>query len=272
MERLQGKLGVIYPTFEEYPNRRSADTLEIYVPQTEDFHYSVDDIMAYFSSHPVDNLLIINPDNPTGNYILFEEVLRLASWASERGVRLVVDESFVDFASEFPNNTLLKNDILDKYPDIIVVKSISKSFGVPGLRLGIMASADAGLISLIKKDVSIWNINSFAEFFMQIYTKHETDYIKAAGKFRTERERFHNELSQLPFLEIYDSQANYFLCRVMPPFTSHELAVLLLKEHNILIKDCSTKKVFGGKSYIRLAIRDRKDNERLVGALRKILK
>lgn len=272
MEKLRGKLGVIYPTFEEYPNRRSADSLEIYVPQTEDFHYSVDDVMSFFSIHPVDNLLIINPDNPSGNYIPYADVLRLAAWAYDRGIRLVVDESFVDFASEFPNNTLLKSDILDKYPNMIVVKSISKSFGVPGLRLGIMASADAGLISLIKNDVPIWNINSFAEFFMQIYTKHETDYIKAAGKFKTERERFHNELSQLPFLEVYDSQANYFLCRVLPPFTSHELAVLLLKEHNILIKDCSTKKVFGGKSYIRLAIRDRKDNERLVGALREILK
>lgn len=268
MENLKGRLGVIYPTFEEYPNRRSADNLEIYVPQTEDFHYTADDVMSYFSTHQVDNLLIINPDNPSGNYIPYDDVLRLASWASEKDIRLVIDESFVDFASEFPENTLLNNDILERYPDMIVVKSISKSFGVPGLRLGIMASADTELIAFIKKDVSIWNLNSFAEFFMQIYTKHEADYRKAAGKFMAERERFKALLDEIPFLKIFDSQSNYFLCEVLPPYTSHALAVSLLKNHNILIKDCSTKKVFDGRNYIRLAIRNMADNDMLVSALK----
>lgn len=268
MENLKGRLGVIYPTFEEYPNRRSADNLEIYVPQTEDFHYTADDVMSYFSTNQVDNLLIINPDNPSGNYLPYDDVLRLASWASEKGIRLVIDESFVDFASEFPDNTLLKNDILERYPDMIVVKSISKSFGVPGLRLGIMASADTELIAFIKKDVSIWNLNSFAEFFMQIYTKHEADYRKAAGKFMAERERFKALLDEIPFLKIFDSQSNYFLCEVLPPYTSHGLAVSLLKNHNILIKDCSTKKVFDGRNYIRLAIRNMADNDMLVSALK----
>ena len=272
MEKVEGRLGVIYPTFEEYPNRRSADSLEIFVPETEDFHYTADDVMEYFSKHKPETLLLINPDNPSGNYIPYEDVLRLASWCRSEGVRLVVDESFVDFSTEFPRNTLLRNDILEQFPDMIVVKSISKSYGVPGLRLGIMASADKELISFVKKDVSIWNLNSFAEFFMQIYTKYEGDYRKAALKFQKEREVFKKELMSVPFLRVFDSESNYFLCEVLPPYGSYGLAVRLLNEHNILIKDCSTKKVFGGKSYIRLAIRDRKDNERLVGALRKMLK
>ncbi|MBE6228582.1 MAG: aminotransferase class I/II-fold pyridoxal phosphate-dependent enzyme [Bacteroidales bacterium] len=272
MEKVEGRLGVIYPTFEEYPNRRSADSLEIFVPETEDFHYTADDVMEYFSKHKPETLLLINPDNPSGNYIPYEDVLRLASWCRSEGVRLVVDESFVDFSTEFPRNTLLRNDILEQFPDMIVVKSISKSYGVPGLRLGIMASADKELISFVKKDVSIWNLNSFAEFFMQIYTKYEGDYRKAALKFQKEREVFKTELMSVPFLRVFDSESNYFLCEVLPPYGSYGLAVRLLNEHNILIKDCSTKKVFGGKSYIRVAIRDRKDNERLVGALRKMLK
>ena len=270
MEKLPGRLGVIYPTFEEYPNRRSADNLEIFVPQTDDFHYTADDVMEYFSAHKVDSLLIINPDNPSGNYLTHEDVLRLAGWAVSEGVRLIVDESFVDFASEFPHNTLLDNAILEQYPDMIVVKSISKSFGVPGLRLGVLATADKELISFIKKDVSIWNLNSFAEFFMQIYTKHEADYRKAAGKFMAERDRFKGLLDQIPFLKVFDSQSNYFLCEVQPPFTSHELAVTLLKNHNILIKDCSTKKVFDGKNYIRIAIRNNMDNDRLISALKSL--
>lgn len=271
MGRLEGKLGVIYPTFEEYPNRRVKDTLEIFVPQTEDFHYTADDVIGYFSEHRPDSLLLINPDNPSGNYIPYKDVLRLALWCKNEGVRLVVDESFVDFSSEFPHNTLLRNDLLERFPDMIVVKSISKSFGVPGLRLGIMASADTELIAFVKKDVSIWNLNSFAEFFMQIYTKHEGDYRKAAEKFGNERGRFYEDLRSIPYLKVYPSEANYFLCEVMPPYNSHNLAVTLLKNHNILIKDCSSKKAFAGRNCIRLAVRNRQDNERLVSALKQVL-
>ena len=271
MGRLEGKLGVIYPTFEEYPNRRVKDTLEIFLPQTEDFHYTADDVIGYFSEHRPDSLLLINPDNPSGNYIPYKDVLRLAEWCKNEGVRLVVDESFVDFSSEFPHNTLLRNDLLERFPDMIVVKSISKSFGVPGLRLGIMASADTELIAFVKKDVSIWNLNSFAEFFMQIYTKHEGDYRKAAEKFGNERGRFYEDLRSIPYLKVYPSEANYFLCEVMPPYNSHNLAVTLLKNHNILIKDCSGKKAFAGRNCIRLAVRNRQDNERLVSALKQVL-
>lgn len=271
MGRLEGKLGVIYPTFEEYPNRRVKDTLEIFVPQTEDFHYKADDVIGYFSEHRPDSLLLINPDNPSGNYIPYKDVLRLAEWCKNEGIRLVVDESFVDFSSEFPHNTLLRNDLLERFPDMIVVKSISKSFGVPGLRLGIMASADTELIAFVKKDVSIWNLNSFAEFFMQIYTKHEGDYRKAAEKFGNERGRFYEDLRSIPYLKVYPSEANYFLCEVMPPYNSHNLAVTLLKNHNILIKDCSGKKAFAGRNCIRLAVRNRQDNERLVSALKQVL-
>lgn len=271
MGRLEGKLGVIYPTFEEYPNRRVKDTLEIFVPQTEDFHYTADDVIGYFSEHRPDSLLLINPDNPSGNYIPYKDVLRLAEWCKNEGVRLVVDESFVDFSSEFPHNTLLRNDLLEQFPYMIVVKSISKSFGVPGLRLGIMASADTELIAFVKKDVSIWNLNSFAEFFMQIYTKHEGDYRKAAEKFGNERVRFYEDLRSIPYLKVYPSEANYFLCEVMPPYNSHNLAVTLLKNHNILIKDCSGKKAFAGRNCIRLAVRNRQDNERLVSALKQVL-
>lgn len=270
MEKVEGRMGVIYPTFEEYPNRRSADSLEIFVPQTEDFHYTADDVIEYFSKHRPETLLLINPDNPSGNYLPYNDVLMLASWCQAEGIRLVVDESFVDFSTEFPQNTLLRNDVLEQFPDMIVVKSISKSYGVPGLRLGIMASADKELISFVKKDVSIWNLNSFAEFFMQIYTKHEGDYRKAALKFRKEREVFKEELMSVPFLRVFDSESNYFLCEVLPPYGSYGLAVRLLNEHNILIKDCSTKKVFAGRSYIRIAIRNREDNRRLIEALKSL--
>lgn len=270
MGYLKGRMGVVYPTFEEYPNRRNQDELEIFVPSSDGFRYTADDLMLYFSDHKPDNILLINPDNPSGNYIPYKDLLRIADWCKEKKIRLVVDESFVDFSSEFPECSLLRDDVLEAYPDLVVVKSISKSYGVPGLRLGIMASADKELISFLKKDVSIWNLNSFAEFFMQIYTKHEADYIKAAEKFRAERQRFWEDLAAIPYMKVYPSQANYFLCEVHSPYSSYNLAVDLLKEHNILIKDCSGKKAFGGKNFIRIAIRAREDNVRLVEALKSL--
>ena len=270
MERLEGKLGVIYPTFEEYPNRRSAEDLEIFVPQTEGFHYTADDVISYFSEHRPDTLLLINPDNPSGNYLPYKDIMRLASWCREQKIRLIVDESFVDFSTEFPESTLLRNDVLEQYPDMIVVKSISKSFGVPGLRLGIVASADKDLITYIKKDVSIWNLNSFAEFFMQIYSKYEGEYLGSAAKFQEERKWLKNQLEDIPYLKVFDSESNYFLCKVLSPYNSHALTVELLEKHNVLIKDCGPKKVFNGRDYIRIAIRNRVDNERLITALRSI--
>lgn len=271
MENIDGKLGVIYPTFEEYPNRRIQQSLVKYTPGKEDFRYNADDLIDFFGNNPVENLLIINPDNPSGNYLSKNEIIKLADWCKSKDIRLIVDISFIDFSENYEEDSLLHDDILETYPKMVVMKSISKSYGVPGLRLGIMASADIELISWMKKDVSIWNINSFAEFFMQIYSKYEKDYKSACIKFQQEREMFKAELDSIPFLRVIPSQANYFLCEVTERFSSHELAVKLLEEHNILIKDCSTKKVFNGRNYIRLAVRRREDNMRLIKSLRSLV-
>lgn len=270
MELLPGKVGVIYPTFEEYPNRLEPSRIVKYIPSAEDFHYTLEDVKVFFTENPVDVFILINPDNPSGNYIRRDALLEMVNWCALRGVKIVVDESFADFSDEFPENTLLSDSILNRYNNLIVVKSISKSFGVPGLRLGIMASSDTSLIERIKKDVSIWNINSFAEFFLQIYSKYEGDYKRSALKFRQEREMFRAELESISFLKVFDTQANYFLCKVSGSLSAEELAEVMLARYNILIKDCSKKKGFEGKNYIRIAIRNREDNSRLVEAFRSL--
>ena len=189
MERINtGKVGTIRPTFEEYPNRLAKEQLVTFVPKDNTYRYSADELMEFYDANPVDTLLIINPDNPSGNFIPKNDLLRLCDWSALRGIRLMIDESFVDFSQDWENNSLLSDEILEKYPQLIVMKSISKSFGVPGIRLGILASADKELIAGMKKQVSIWNLNSFAEFFMQIYNKYEKDYKAACGKFLRERD------------------------------------------------------------------------------------
>ena len=269
MENLAGTLGIVSPSFEEYYNRRSSESIEVFVPENADFAYDVEDIKNYFADKKIASLLIVNPDNPSGNFISKADLFDLAKWAREREIRLIVDESFVDFAVG-EDNTLLHNDLLEAHPNLCVMKSISKSYGVPGLRLGVLASADLELIAAMKKDVAIWNINSFAEFYMQIFGKYEKDYAKACKLFIAERERFERELKQILFLRVIPSQANYFLCELTGTITAPELTEKLLEKENILIKDCSTKKNFNGRNYIRIAVRDRADNDKLVEALKKL--
>lgn len=270
MNLLNGALGVVYPTFEEYPNRRTEDKVVAYIPPNKDFSYGADDLMAFFATHKISSLLLINPDNPSGNFIPKEEVIRLAEWTGQRRITFVVDESFVDFSAKSTENTLLTNELLKRYPHLVVVKSISKSYGVPGLRLGVLASADRKLTERIRKDVSIWNINSFAEFYMQIFNKYEQDYKQACRLFIKERNRFYEDLQQIKYLRVIPSQANYFLCEVIDAYSSKELTELLLNEYNILIKDCGTKKAFRGGEYVRIAVRSSQDNRRLVDALKEL--
>ena len=270
MEMLTGKTGVLHPTFEEYSNRKKPEDLEVFVAQNKDFHYTAQDLMDFFEKHPISNLVLVNPDNPSGNFIPLNDILLLANWCKHKGIRLIIDESFVDFSEDYENNTLLRNDILEAYTNLIVIKSISKSYGVPGLRLGIMASGDVELIGKMKKYISIWNINSFAEFYMQIYPKYRREYKKSCEKFQVERKTFFEELSQISYLRVIPSQANYFLAEVLPPYTSHELVMKALHDYDIILKDCSTKKAFEGLNYIRITVRNRQDNLRLMEALREM--
>ena len=214
MSYLDGNLGVIYPTFEEYPNRRESRTIISYIPDNTDFSYTVEDIQLYFEHKDISSLLLVNPDNPSGNFISKTDLLELAFWAKRRNIHLIVDESFVDFAMDGLNSSLLYNELLESYPNLIVMKSISKSYGVPGLRLGVLATSDIELISWMKTNVAIWNINSFAEFYMQIFGKYESDYKMACEKFVAERSRFFKSLQRISFLRVIPSQANYFLCEV----------------------------------------------------------
>lgn len=271
MEKIRGNVGFIRPTFEEYPNRYSQEESAVFIPNNSDFSYSANDLMNFFSKKEISVLVLINPDNPSGNYIPKADVLKLAKWCKDRGIRLIVDESFVDFAEE-ENATLINEEIFIQYPQMVVIKSISKSYGVPGIRLGILASADDDLITEMKKDVSIWNINSFGEFYMQIEEKYKKDYIDALQMIKTVRKKFIGALMSIPSLRVIPSQANYVMVELVNGMCAKELTKVLLVKYNLLIKDLSGKIKLDNRQYIRLAVRNEQDNERLICALREVLK
>lgn len=269
MESFSGKTGVIRPTFEEYPNRYAVEDEVVFTPVNDNYTYSVEELIEFYTCNKVDNIIIINPDNPSGNYLKKEEIIRLIKWTDGQGIKLVVDESFADFSDE-PDNSLIEQKLIETYSRLYVMKSISKSYGVPGLRLGVLVSSDTEAIAAMKKDVAIWNINSFGEYYLQIAEKYKKDYAAAMDKFRVERKRFYNELEQISGIRVIPSQANYFMIEITNGMTAKELMIKLFKNHYLLIKDL-TSKLHDGKQYIRIAIRNDVDNNKMIEALKKEL-
>ncbi len=268
MGYLTGKVGFVRPTFEEYPNRYNKENSVDFVPDNNDYSYTADDLMNYFDGKDFQNLVVVNPDNPSGNYIPKADLLRLIDWAAKKNIKLVIDESFVDFADE-EDSTLIEQGLLTENPHLFVMKSISKSYGVPGLRLGVLASGDKSTIASMKKDVAIWNINSFGEFYMQIEEKYKKDYAEALVKIRAERKRYEVELSKIKGIRVIPSQANYVMVELDEDISPKELLKTLLIKYNILIKELTTKT--NGRNYLRLAVRNTEDNNVLIARLKEEL-
>lgn len=269
MTTIKGKTGFIKPTFDEYPNRLTKEEHVNYYVTSDDFTYSADDVINYFKDKDLLNLILVNPENPSGNYINKKNMRKLLEWTKKENIKFIVDESFVDFVDE-DNPTLIKQEILDEFTNLYVIKSISKSYGIPGLRLGILASGDKSTIAWMKKDVSIWNINSFAEFYMQIAGKYRKDYDKALATFRLERTSFSNALKEIKELRVIPSQANYIMVELLDGLDAEYLKQKMLIDEKIFIKTLG-KKIKNGRNYLRLAIRNHEDNAKFIDALQRVI-
>ena len=265
MNQSLGKVGMMIPTFQEYPARLAKENFVPLQAKEPDFSYTVEDLKA--SAEKIDTLILINPDNPSGNLIPYTDLLDLIEFYKKENKKIIVDESFVDFSDKTVQATIIKHEIVDKYDNLLIVKSISKSYGVPGLRLGIAVSSNKEWITEIRNSLAIWNINSFGEFFLQLIDKYKKTYYTACEKIVEARNEFFKALSDISFLRVIPSQSNYFLCVVKAPWNSKELTEYLLEKHNILIKDCSAKLGFDGKSYVRIAIKSKEENSLLVNYL-----
>lgn len=266
LEQLTGKVGIVKPTFEEYPHRCKGIIVE-YDCEPDDFTYDAGKLIKYFTENPIENLVLIEPDNPTGYRMENAELRKLLNWCRNQKITVILDESFSDFAEE-ENSSMLSEEILKQYEKLFIVKSISKSYGVPGLRIGILAGSDTRMIHMLKKEVSIWNMNSMAEFFMQILDKYKADYARSLVQIKEERMRFYRKLQCMEGLKVYHSSANYFMCELVDGMRSDVLVGKLLRE-NILIKDL-TGKIGNGRQYVRIAIRNSEENDQLLEALKKI--
>ena len=265
----KGKVAVNLPTFNEYVRCfRNCELVEIN-NDVNDYQYDLDRIKSVIKD--VDYMMIISPENPSGCMLLKSEVLELCLLAKKHNTKLIIDESFIDFADSDKRFTLLDKDLIAEHPELCVVKSISKSYGIPGLRLGVIATSDVELLANIRNHMQVWNINSFAEYFLQIYNLYDKTYKAACDSIEQERKFMLSSLRKIKGIKVYDSQANYIMIDLMNT-NSYDFCVKILNKYDILIKDLSTKNHFNNKNYIRVAVRDNNDNNILINAMQGELK
>jgi histidinol-phosphate/aromatic aminotransferase/cobyric acid decarboxylase-like protein/choline kinase len=270
---VRGKIGITCPTFYEYVESFTTANLDVlpvneivqYIPQN--FSYNANDLKEL--SKNCDGILLINPDNPSGNYISRDNVLELAASLKSQNKKLILDESFIDFVDIEKNPSLLCQEVLNKFPNIVIIKSLSKSYGIPGIRLGALVCGDEELINQIRKHLSIWNINSFGEYFLQIIGKYYKEYIVSCKKIADERARFMKLLEETGLLKIYPSQANYLMCKIRG-IPAPEFAERLLDEYDIFIKDLTGKTGIPDKSFIRIAIKNMEENNKFVSTIKNL--
>ena len=260
----KGTLAVGVPTFNEYV--RCFRNCKINYIDNSRWNYGIN-LDAYKQAcDDADLLCVVSPDNPSGAMLTKEQAIELVEYAKERNTRVLLDESFIDFAEPHKKYTMLENEILEKYKNLIVVKSIGKSYGVAGLRLGIIATSDSVLLKDIRNNMQIWNINSFAEYYLQTYNLYAKDYAAACEKIAKERIRMIKEINKIGKIRAYDSQANYIMIDLKER-SSYEFCVNCLEKYNILIKDLSSKNYFYGKNFIRVAVKDVYENNEFLKAI-----
>jgi histidinol-phosphate/aromatic aminotransferase/cobyric acid decarboxylase-like protein/choline kinase len=267
MAEIAGPVGVPVPTFEEYPKHPDGVLFE--PPSTEPaaFRHDLNELARACRERSLAALVLVNPNNPSGQVFQRDSLLALLEDLRSHGTRLVLDESFIDFADGCPGRTLLDPEVLVRYPNLIVVRSLGKSHGIAGLRLGVLACGDNALVERIAAHLPIWNINALAEWFLQTAGRYETDYWAACHRLVETRSSFFDELAGRPDLRPIESGGNFVLCEVLPPWTAASLCQRLLAEHWMLVKDCTGKTGLDAGQYIRIAVRSERENAELVQAL-----
>jgi histidinol-phosphate/aromatic aminotransferase/cobyric acid decarboxylase-like protein/choline kinase len=259
--------GVISPFDKEHYGHLAADIIPFDAGANNSF--TVDQLIKFFGEKQCTQLLLASPHSLTGKCIPRAELVRLLDWAALNQIRIILDESYIDFSDS--NETMLTNTQLEKYPNVFVVRDIGVSQGIPGLKLAIGASGDQHAIDTVNRQMPRFGINSIAEFYMQIIGKYEKQLLNAREKMINQRESMYQELKKLRYLEPLPSQANFILCRVSAEIPAEDIARRLLSGYNILAQHFDEKDYSDANNYLRFSVRDENDNGKLINALRRVI-
>jgi len=267
---LAGKLIVPVPSFNEYANAVPAGQGVEFPLEFPSFQLDVDKFAAEALRVRADVAVVVTPNNPTSMLIPKSDLVRLVKKLETHNCMLIVDESFLDFA-ENPDQTSLEAEI-DRYPNLAIFKSMSKAYGICGLRIGYMLTANSQFAEAVRSGVHIWNINGFAEEFLRILPDYKQAFLDSCQRVRTDRDRLYEKLCAIEGMTVYKPDANYIFCR-LPDGVQHAPGIVekLFIEHNMYIKDCAGKTQPDADRYLRIASRTEAENCKLVEALIDVL-
>lgn len=257
------------PSFSEYEKSALAAGAELkyfFLQEHEDFQLNFERL----KQEMLDCQLVIlgNPNNPTGELLLVEKLIDLLEMAAEREISVLVDESFLDFRADSEKYSV--RDLIEEYPHLFVVTSLTKAFAVPGLRLG-YGLANKALVEKLNFHKDTWNVNSLAQA-AGITALSDVEYQQKTYNFINEVvPAFHEALQEIEGIKVYRPTVNFVLLKItQDSLTSPEL-VAKMKTKGILVRDCSNYPGLDDK-FIRVAVKLPEDNALLVQALRECLK
>jgi histidinol-phosphate/aromatic aminotransferase/cobyric acid decarboxylase-like protein len=213
-----------------------------------------------------DAVVFVNPNNPTGTVVATESIAEFAR--ARPSTTVIVDESFIEFSDEASIVSLLGRDELT---NVLVIKSLSKCLGVPGLRLGALLSGSASMAERIRGELPIWNLSSMAENFLELMLKNRPALEQSYERSRADREELAQRLKEIAVVDtVFPSGGDFLLVRLAVDAAGADAgARALVEEHGILVKDASVK-MADGRGYWRIAVRTPEDHRRLQSALRGI--
>jgi histidinol-phosphate/aromatic aminotransferase/cobyric acid decarboxylase-like protein len=260
------KLIVPVPSFNEYANAAPSGQVVEFPLEFPSFQLDVDKFAAEASRVKADVAVVVTPNNPTSMLIPKPDLIRLAKKLETHDCMLIIDESFLDFA-ENPDQISLEPEI-ENYPNMAIFKSMSKAYGICGIRIGYMLTANSKFAEALRNGVHIWNINGFAEEFLRLLPDYKQVFIESCKQVRNDRNSLYEKLCGIDGMTVFKPDANFIFCR-LPDYvqSAPEITKKLFIEHNMYIKHCAGKTQPDSDRYIRIASRTELENCKLVEAL-----
>ncbi|MDO5981506.1 pyridoxal phosphate-dependent aminotransferase [Flavivirga spongiicola] len=267
---LAKKIIIPVPSFNEYANAVPNGQAVEFPLEFPSFQLDVDKFADEAIKVGADMAVVVTPNNPTSILVPKGDLIRLAEKLKHHNCMLIIDESFLDFADN-KEQISLEQDI-EKYPNIAILKSMSKAYGICGLRIGYLLTANIDFAQSVRNGVHIWNINGFAEEFLRILPKYKQEFEDSCKIVKSDRDLFYKKLCAISGMQVFKPDANYIYCRLPDTALSGpEVTKRLFIEHNIYIKDSAGKTQPEANRYIRIASRTNEENAKLIEALKDVM-
>lgn len=266
------KIIVNIPTFSSY-YEFALNEIEVEyfkLLKINNFELNVQEYISYVNSTKPGAVVIINPNNPDGGYINYDDMIEIIQNLDPQ-ILIIVDESFIHFSYEDSTfNYKSLNEIQKKYSNLIIIKSMSKDFGIAGIRVG-YAIMNHKYVSKLLDNGFLWNSNGIAEYFINTYTQtdFQNKYLKIREKYIKDTIDFFDKLKLFKNFKVYPSKANFILLELIDGSKDIDLVFKLLINYGIYTRVGSDKIGLDGE-FVRIASRRRSENESIITALKEI--